>query len=51
MKAGASMMIHAVLLFILGPQLDAERYPYPALKKNKAMNTMTAITAMHVIMM
>ena len=43
------MMTHAVLLPILGPQLDVERYPYPALKKNRAMNTITAITAIEAM--
>ena len=49
MNAGASMIIQAALLLITGPQFEDERYPYPALKKNKATKTMTAITAMHVI--
>ena len=40
---------NAVLLLIFGPQLELDRYPYPALKKNNAMNTITAITAMQVI--
>ena len=49
MNAGASIITQAVLLFIFGPQLDVDRYPYPALKKNKATNTTTAITAIHNI--
>ena len=43
--------IHAGLLPIFGPQWDDDRYPYPALKKNRAMNTITAIAAMHAIVM
>lgn len=50
MNAGASIMIHAGLLLIFGPQLEEDRYPYPALKKKRATNTTTAITAMPVIM-
>ena len=48
-KAGASISTQAVLLLIFGPQLEADRYPYPALKKNRAMKTITAITAIQVI--
>lgn len=49
MKAGASIMIHAALLLIFGPQFDDDRYPYPALKKNRAAKTIMAMTAMHII--
>ena len=43
----ASMAAMAVIVFVA--QFEADRYPYPALKKNRATNTMTAIAAIDAI--